>query len=99
MSDMRTLEQALRRGGEVTLAAVPDGLAGKALADVLAASGVGRLLFVARDGQRLAEVQRAIAFFAPAIEVLEFPAWDCLPYDRVSPHTAIVARRMATLSR
>jgi transcription-repair coupling factor (superfamily II helicase) len=99
MTDIRTIEQALKRGGEVTLAAVPDGLAGKALADVLAASGGQRLLFVARDGQRLAEVQRALAFFAPKVEVLEFPAWDCLPYDRVSPLNAIVARRMATLAR
>ena len=95
MSDMRNLEQALKRGVEVTLAAVPDGLAGKVLADVLRASGGTRLLFVARDGQRLAEVQRTLAFFAPAIEVLEFPAWDCLPYDRVSPHVSIAARRMA----
>jgi transcription-repair coupling factor (superfamily II helicase) len=30
---------------------------------------------------------------------LEFPAWDCLPYDRVSPHAAIVAQRMMTLAR
>ena len=31
-------------------------------------------------------LSRALGFFAPDIEVLEFPAWDCLPYDRVSPH-------------
>ena len=30
--------------------------------------------------------------------MLSFPAWDCLPYDRVSPHAAVVARRMATLA-
>ena len=56
------------------------------------------MLFIARDGQRLAEVQRAARFFAPAVDLLEFPAWDCLPYDRVSPHAAVVARRMATLA-
>ena len=95
----RRLAPAFLRAGGVTLAAVPDGLAGKALADLLRATAVTRLMFVARDGQRLAEVQRALAFFAPEIEVLEFPAWDCLPYDRVSPHQTIVARRMATLAR
>src|SRR5438445_117233 len=31
--------------------------------------------------------------------VLEFPAWDCLPYDRVSPHPSAVAQRMLALSR
>ena len=95
----KALTTALTRGGELTLAAVPDGMAGMTLADLLRAGGGGRLLFVARDGQRLAEVQRGLAFFAPDIEVLEFPAWDCLPYDRVSPHVAVVAGRMATLAR
>src|SRR5690606_9377243 len=41
---------------------------------------------------------RALRFFAPAIEQFDFPAWDCVPYDRVSPHAGIVAQRMATLS-
>ena len=57
-----------------------------------------RIVFIARDGQRLAEVERVIRFFAPAIEILDFPAWDCLPYDRASPHSAVVARRMAALA-
>ena len=30
---------------------------------------------------------------------MRFPAWDCLPYDRVSPVADIVARRLATLAR
>ena len=47
----------------------------------------------------MATLARALAFFAPDIEVLEFPAWDCLPYDRVSPHAAVVAQRMMTLAR
>ncbi len=93
------LTTLLARPGERTLASVPDGMAGKALADLVAATGTQRLLFVARDGQRLAEVERSLAFFAPAMEAIEFPAWDCLPYDRVSPHAAIVARRMAALTR
>ena len=41
----------------------------------------------------------ALAFFAPEAEVLRFPAWDCLPYDRVSPNPEIVAERVATLTR
>ena len=27
----------------------------------------------------------AARFFAPLLEVMNLPAWDCLPYDRVSP--------------
>ncbi len=42
---------------------------------------------------------RALSFFAPDVEIVVLPAWDCLPYDRVSPNTDISARRMAALSR
>ncbi len=57
------------------------------------------LLVVCRDGPRMAALARALGFFAPDIAVLEFPAWDCLPYDRVSPHAGVVAQRMTALSR
>jgi transcription-repair coupling factor (superfamily II helicase) len=56
------------------------------------------VIHVARDDKRLAALRAALAFFAPDLAVLEFPAWDCLPYDRVSPNPEIVARRMATLA-
>lgn len=59
----------------------------------------GALLHVARDDARLAELAQALAFFAPHLEVLRFPAWDCVPYDRISPHAAIAAERAATLTR
>ncbi|MEX0853178.1 MAG: transcription-repair coupling factor [Bauldia sp.] len=99
MTTATRLASAFARPGEVTLAAVPDGLAGKVVADLARAAGTRLVTFVARDGRRLDEVERTIRFFAPDIEVVEFPAWDCLPYDRVSPHAAVVARRMATLAR
>ncbi len=59
----------------------------------------GALLHVARDDARMARMAEMLAFFAPGIEVLRFPAWDCLPYDRVSPNPEIVAERIATLAR
>ncbi len=57
------------------------------------------LVVICRDGPRMAQLARALAFFAPEIEINEFPAWDCQPYDRVSPHPGVVAQRMTTLSR
>src|SRR5437867_2907684 len=57
------------------------------------------LLIICRDGGRMATLARALSFFAPDLAVLEFPAWDCLPYDRVSPHAGAVALRMTALSR
>ena len=43
-------------------------------------------------------IERAIRFFAPQMPVLSFPAWDCLPYDRVSPKSDIESRRLAALA-
>jgi transcription-repair coupling factor (superfamily II helicase) len=56
------------------------------------------ILFVARDGQRLPAIVEALAFAAPDLPVLEFPAWDCLPYDRVSPGSDAAARRLDALA-
>ena len=59
----------------------------------------GPLLHIARDDARMARLAESLAFFAPDAEVLRFPAWDCLPYDRVSPNPELVSERIATLSR
>src|SRR5262249_39517930 len=56
------------------------------------------LLHVARDDARMAELAELVAFFAPEIAVVTFPAWDCLPYDRVSPNREIAARRIDALT-
>ena len=95
----------LKAGRPLTLAGVPDGAEGLVIADLARAIAGSKnapaisLAVVCRDGARMAAASRALSFFAPDIEVLEFPAWDCLPYDRVSPHPAVVAQRVMTLAR
>ena len=59
----------------------------------------GAVLHVARDDARMARLAEALAFTMPEAEVLRFPAWDCLPYDRVSPNPLLVSERIATLAR
>jgi transcription-repair coupling factor (superfamily II helicase) len=72
-------------------------------ADILLASALvaqGRdVLFVLRDDAGLARRAAIAAFFTPRTETIELPAWDCLPYDRVSPRRALVGRRLAALGR
>ena len=95
----------LRPGKALTLSQVADGAEGMVLADLARAVAARpsapaiSLCVVCRDGQRLAALSRALSFFGPDIQTLEFPAWDCLPYDRVSPNASVVAQRMTTLSR
>ena len=84
-------------GRRIELAGAPPGIDARAIAEIV---GQGRVvLHVAREASRSAQLVEALAFFAPEIEVLEFPAWDCLPYDRVSPVGDVVSRRIATLAR
>ena len=101
----RSPVEQLAPGRPLTLANVADGAEGLVLSDLARAiaqkpdAPATSLVVVCRDGQRLAQLARALAFFAPDIGVLEFPAWDCQPYDRVSPHAGFVAQRMITLAR
>ncbi len=59
----------------------------------------GPVLHVARDAARIARLGDLLGFFAPEVEVLRFPAWDCLPYDRTSPGAGVISERIATLAR
>jgi transcription-repair coupling factor (superfamily II helicase) len=100
---LRRAVDVLTRGDRVTLASVPDGFDALVVAD-LARGFSGRegpvaLVHVARDGLRQQGLQNALRFVAPEIEVLPFPAWDCQPYDRISPNGAVTAQRMTTLAR
>lgn len=79
------------------LAGVPDSYSALVLAGE--AGQAGDVLHICRDDMRLAALAAELAFFAPDIDVLLFPAWETVPYDRVSPNTDIVAKRLETLSR
>ena len=81
----------------ITLSGAPEGYDAKLLVDELNKSGAP-VIHVARDDKALVAMKAALAFFAPDLVVLDFPAWDCLPYDRVSPNADVAAARMATLA-
>jgi transcription-repair coupling factor (superfamily II helicase) len=57
------------------------------------------LLYAASSERRADEIGRALRQFAPDVEVLVLPPWDCLPYDRASPSRECMGRRMAVLAR
>ena len=101
----RSPAELLVPGRPLTLAGVADGAEGLVVADLARAvaarpgAPATSVTVVCRDGPRMAALARSLGFFAPDIAVQEFPAWDCLPYDRVSPHAGFVAQRMTTLSR
>ena len=83
----------------VSLYGAPEGYDVAAIGDVVAEGHVLPWLHVCRDDGRMARFAAALAFFHPELDALTFPAWDCLPYDRVSPNSEIVSQRIDTLTR
>ena len=63
-----------------------------------ARAAAGRAWFIAADEAQARELAEAARYFAPEIDVLVLPAWDCLPYDRASPSLKSAAERVAALA-
>ncbi len=56
------------------------------------------IVYIALDDQHMEETEQMLRFFSPAEKIICFPAWDCLPYDRVSPSNDVVGLRLGALS-
>jgi transcription-repair coupling factor (superfamily II helicase) len=95
---MPDISRILSAKTPLTLSAIARGAQPLVMAD-LARATTGRAVFIAPDDTAMRAVADAAGFFAPDLEVIEFPAWDCLPYDRASPALAVSARRLAALHR
>ena len=81
----------------INLSGAPDGFDANILSNFITEKQKS-IIFVARDDKRLDLMRKSLWFFSPNIPVLDFPSWDCLPYDRVSPNADVSSARMATLA-
>ena len=87
------------KSGHYLFSGVPEGYDGLLLASKLQEASAGTVhLHVTRDAARMAEIAATLGFFAPDLEVIMLPAWDCLPYDRVSPKRDVLSQRMDALT-
>ncbi|MGC1270371.1 MAG: transcription-repair coupling factor [Croceibacterium sp.] len=93
---MPDLSRILKATRPLTLSSVARGAQPLVLAD-LARAAKGRAVFIAPDEQAMRAVADSAHWFAPELQVIEFPAWDCLPYDRASPALSVSSRRLAAL--
>ena len=96
------LQRVLRADEPLTLAGVPTGFLPWLAADLARAahgrSVGGRAVVIVADEAALRALAETVPLFAPEVEVLTLPGWDCLPYDRASPALRVMAERLATLS-
>src|SRR3546814_19923886 len=95
---MPDIVRILTATGPLTLSSLARGAQPLVLAD-LARAAKTRAVFIAPDEAAMRNISEAAGFFAPETEVIEFPAWDCLPYARASPALSVAARRLAALPR
>ena len=100
MSESGEFKTAFNDGLRSVITNVASGLEAKVLTELVGAMHDSRgLVHVCANPQQLAGISDSMSFYAPWLEVVVLPAWDCLPYDRVSPSAAVVADRIAILSR
>jgi len=95
------LQRILAASEPLTLTGVPGGFLPWLAADLARAahgrSKPSRAVIVAADEAAMRALTDTAPLFAPEVEVLALPAWDCLPYDRASPALRVMAERLSTL--
>ncbi|MGA0566638.1 transcription-repair coupling factor [Rathayibacter sp. KR2-224] len=57
------------------------------------------LLVVTATGREAEGLRSALHGVSPSAEIIEFPAWETLPHERLSPSPEIVGKRLAALRR
>lgn len=86
----------MREGNNQKLSGVPLGFQPFVLND-LYSQHKKSLLFISATESHLYALQRQLTLLNPELSTFIFPAWDCLPYDRVSPSLDVVTTRLETL--
>ncbi len=96
------LQRILLAKEPLTLAGVPAGFLPWLAADLSRAahgrSKPSRAVVVAADEAAMRALADTVPLFAPDVDVLTLPAWDCLPYDRASPALRVMAERLSALN-
>ncbi|HEX3971336.1 MAG TPA: transcription-repair coupling factor [Stellaceae bacterium] len=96
---MNSTDSFFQHRGKHEIASTPEGHDAYVIGGAVARGATKTLLHICRDDGRMARTLQALQFFYPDIEVITFPAWDCLPYDRVSPNAEITSRRIDALTK
>jgi transcription-repair coupling factor (superfamily II helicase) len=58
------------------------------------------IVYVCADTAHVQTLEKELSFFLDSeIPIYSFPDWECLPYDRVSPHPDIISQRLLALHK
>lgn len=62
------------------------------------AKGTQAIIHICHHDREMDQLAQIAPFFLQDVKILALPAWDCLPYDRVSPNHSVMAERIAALT-
>ena len=82
----------------ITFASVPLGAEAFVIAETVTQSD-NSLIFIAADGRELETTASMLEYLLPKEQILRFPAWDTVPYGRISPNPNITSKRISCLSQ
>lgn len=100
LSRAQTFARALEFADRDADFSLPDGLRAPLLAGLLTRSGTPRaLVAIVATGRDSDALRAALPCVLPDAEVLELPAWETLPHERLSPSAETVGRRVHALRR
>ncbi|MCU1546038.1 MAG: transcription-repair coupling factor [Homoserinimonas sp.] len=98
LSRAQTFENALQHSERSADFSLVDGLRAPLLASLLGRRSQSKaLLAIVATGRDSESLRDALASVIPAAEIIEFPAWETLPHERLSPSTETVGKRIEAL--
>jgi transcription-repair coupling factor (superfamily II helicase) len=103
LSRASTFDDALASASRDADFSLTDGLRAPLIGGLLqrrAAAGAPQaLLVITATGRESESIRGALGCVVPDAEVIEFPAWETLPHERLSPSAEIVGKRLLALRR
>ena len=96
---MKINSSLFKKFSRIKLTGTPGGVDILAIDRIASSLPDRAVIYITRDDKKLSTAFDTLKAFCSDITVLDFPAWDCLPYDRVSPNPELTGRRLNTLLR
>jgi len=98
LSRAQTVESALRFSAHSADFSLVEGLRAPLLGGLLTKTSEPRsLLAITATGRESESLRRSLASYLPDAQIVEFPAWETLPHERLSPSAETVGKRMQAL--
>lgn len=89
----------IKDSSHITFGGVPEGAEAFLLKEMLTQKLKSSFIYICRHETQIQGFEETFRFLCPDLEILIFPPWDCLPYDRMSPKRDIIGERVTTLMK